>query len=89
VLRKVNEILGDHNVDKQISDSRGDNAYLMADISSIKYEQIKDIYDSLEGLSGMSNPATQIRDQNTDGLHSSRHDPYLVLSDDAWAIWWP
>ena len=24
VLRKVNEILGDHNVDKQISDSRGD-----------------------------------------------------------------
>ncbi|KAM0558400.1 hypothetical protein ACHAPJ_004590 [Fusarium lateritium] len=51
VLRKVNEILGDHNVDKQISDSRGDNAYLMADISSIKYEQIKDIYDSLEALS--------------------------------------
>ncbi|RGP60682.1 d-3-phosphoglycerate dehydrogenase 2 [Fusarium longipes] len=51
VLRKVNEILGDHNVDKQISDSRGDNAYLMADISNIKYEQIKDIYDSLEGLS--------------------------------------
>ncbi|SPJ75611.1 probable SER33 - 3-phosphoglycerate dehydrogenase [Fusarium torulosum] len=51
VLRKVNEILGDHNVDKQISDSRGDNAYLMADISSIKYEQIKDIYDSLETLS--------------------------------------
>ncbi|KAF4964110.1 hypothetical protein FSARC_7940 [Fusarium sarcochroum] len=51
VLRKVNEILGDHNVDKQISDSRGDNAYLMADISSIKYEQIKDIYDNLEALS--------------------------------------
>ncbi|KAF5660582.1 d-3-phosphoglycerate dehydrogenase 2 [Fusarium heterosporum] len=51
VLRKVNEILGDHNVDKQISDSRGDSAYLMADISSIKYEQIKDIYDSLETLS--------------------------------------
>lgn len=24
VLRKVNEIFGDHNVDKQISDSRGD-----------------------------------------------------------------
>ncbi|KAF5026026.1 hypothetical protein F66182_1881 [Fusarium sp. NRRL 66182] len=51
VLRKVNEILGDHNVDKQISDSRGDNAYLMADISNLKYEQIKDIYDNLETIS--------------------------------------
>ncbi|KAH6891994.1 hypothetical protein B0T10DRAFT_282223 [Thelonectria olida] len=51
VLRKVNEILGDHNVDKQISDSRGDVAYLMADISSVKYEQIKDIKESLESLS--------------------------------------
>ncbi|KAK5993152.1 D-3-phosphoglycerate dehydrogenase 1 [Cladobotryum mycophilum] len=51
VLRKVNEILGDHNVDKQISDSKGDVAYLMADISSVRYEQIKDIYESLEALS--------------------------------------
>ncbi|TFA99854.1 D-3-phosphoglycerate dehydrogenase 2 [Trichoderma ghanense] len=51
VLRKVNEILGDHNVDKQISDSKGDLAYLMADISNVRYEQIKDIYESLEGLS--------------------------------------
>ncbi|EXM35697.1 D-3-phosphoglycerate dehydrogenase 2 [Fusarium oxysporum f. sp. vasinfectum 25433] len=59
VLRKVNEILGDHNVDKQISDSRGDNAYLMADISSIKYEQIKDIYDSLEALSGKTSQVRQ------------------------------
>ncbi|KAJ6438711.1 myosin V [Purpureocillium lavendulum] len=51
VLRKVNEILGDHNVDKQISDSRGDVAYLMADISNVQYSQIKDISDSLEALS--------------------------------------
>ncbi|KAM0251304.1 hypothetical protein ACHAQJ_008244 [Trichoderma viride] len=51
VLRKVNEILGDHNVDKQISDSKGDLAYLMTDISNVRYEQIKDIYESLEGLS--------------------------------------
>ncbi|KAF4983079.1 hypothetical protein FZEAL_1426 [Fusarium zealandicum] len=51
VLRRVNEILGDHNVDKQISDSRGDVAYLMADVSKVKYEQIKDIFESLEGLS--------------------------------------
>ncbi|EEH23368.2 phosphoglycerate dehydrogenase [Paracoccidioides brasiliensis Pb03] len=36
VLRKVNEILGDHNVDKQMTDSRGDVAYLMADISDLE-----------------------------------------------------
>ncbi|KJZ75508.1 D-3-phosphoglycerate dehydrogenase 2 [Hirsutella minnesotensis 3608] len=51
VLRRVNEILGDHNVDKQISDSRGDVAYLMADISNVRYGQIKEISDSLDGLS--------------------------------------
>ncbi|KAG5919080.1 D-3-phosphoglycerate dehydrogenase 2 [Claviceps africana] len=51
VLRKVNEILGDHNVDKQISDSKGDVAYLMADISNVRYEEIKDLNDSLENLS--------------------------------------
>ncbi|TWU77490.1 hypothetical protein ED733_007118 [Metarhizium rileyi] len=51
VLRKVNEILGDHNVDKQISDSKGDVAYLMADISNVRYEEIKDINESLEALS--------------------------------------
>ncbi len=51
VLRKVNEILGDHNVDKQISDSKGDVAYLMADISSVRTEDIKDIRDSLDSLS--------------------------------------
>lgn len=51
VLRKVNEILGDHNVDKQISDNRGDVAYLMADISNVRFEEIKDLWESLEGLS--------------------------------------
>ncbi|KAG6042916.1 D-3-phosphoglycerate dehydrogenase 2 [Claviceps sp. LM77 group G4] len=51
VLRKVNEILGDHNVDKQISDSKADVAYLMADISNVRFEEIKDITDSLESLS--------------------------------------
>ncbi|GAO17876.1 hypothetical protein UVI_02030260 [Ustilaginoidea virens] len=50
VLRRVNEILGDHNVDKQISDSKGDVAYLMADISNVRYEEIKDITESLESL---------------------------------------
>lgn len=51
VLRKVNEILGNHNVDKQISDSRGDVAYLMADVSDVGTAEIKDISESLEALS--------------------------------------
>lgn len=51
VLRKVNDLLGDHNVDKQISDNRGDVAYLMADISNVKVGEIKDLYQSLEALS--------------------------------------
>ncbi|KAI1261274.1 D-3-phosphoglycerate dehydrogenase 1 [Xylariaceae sp. FL1019] len=51
VLRKVNEILGDHNVEKQISDSRGDYAYLMADVSSVQNSDLREILDSLEALS--------------------------------------
>lgn len=50
VLRRVNEILGDHNVDKQMSDSRGDVAYLMADISNVKEEQVAELYRELESL---------------------------------------
>lgn len=50
MLLPVNEILGDHNVDKQMSDSRGDMAYLMADISNVKEGEIKDLYQSLESL---------------------------------------
>ena len=50
MLKGVNEILGDHNVDKQMTDSRGDVAYLMADISSVNSKEIKDLYQSLEGL---------------------------------------
>lgn len=50
VLRRVNEILGDHNVDKQMTDSRGDVAYLMADISNVNVSEIKDLYQNLEDL---------------------------------------
>lgn len=50
VLRKVNEILGDHNVDKQMTDSRGDVAYLMADISDVNVSEIKNLYQNLEDL---------------------------------------
>jgi D-3-phosphoglycerate dehydrogenase len=51
VLRQVNEILADHNVEKQMSDSRGEVAYLMADISNVKEAEIKNLYESLEVLS--------------------------------------
>ncbi len=50
VLRRVNEILGDHNVDKQMTDSRGEVAYLMADISNVNVSEIKDLWRSLEDL---------------------------------------
>lgn len=50
VLRKVNEVLGDHNVDKQMTDSRGEVAYLMADISNVNTSEIKDLYQNLEDL---------------------------------------
>jgi D-3-phosphoglycerate dehydrogenase len=56
VLRRVNEILGDHNVDKQMTDSKGDTAYLMADISDVKETQIATLYKDLEGLKGMPIP---------------------------------
>ena len=51
MLKRVNEILGDHNVDKQMTDSRGDVAYLMADISNVNINEIKDLYQNLESLS--------------------------------------
>ena len=50
VLRRVNEILGDHNVDKQMSDSRGEVAYAMADISSVKQAEVEEIWGALEGV---------------------------------------
>lgn len=51
VLKRVNEILGDHNVDKQMTDSKGDIAYLMADISHVNVDDIKELYQNLEELS--------------------------------------
>lgn len=52
----VNEVLMNHNVDKQISDSRGEVAYLMADVSNVQLSDIKEIHDGLEGLSCKSPP---------------------------------
>ena len=50
MLRRVKEILSDRNVDKQITDSKGDTAYLMADISNVKEGEVADLYKDLEGL---------------------------------------
>lgn len=50
VLGRVNKVLSDHNVDKQMSDSRGDMAYMMADISSVKEAEVETIYKDLESL---------------------------------------
>ncbi|KAH3902715.1 D-3-phosphoglycerate dehydrogenase 2 [Saccharomycodes ludwigii] len=47
VLKTVNNILSDHNIEKQYSDSNGDIAYLIADICDVNQSDIKDIYDKL------------------------------------------
>ena len=51
VLRRVNELLGDHNVEKQMSDSRGDVAYAMADVKDVSKEEIQEMYEGFESLS--------------------------------------
>ncbi|KAG8976455.1 Phosphoglycerate dehydrogenase ser3 [Tulasnella sp. 425] len=43
VLKKVNAILGNYNVEKQFSDSKGDIAYLMADISGVSEKDVHDL----------------------------------------------
>ncbi|KAF9166158.1 D-3-phosphoglycerate dehydrogenase 2 [Actinomortierella ambigua] len=47
VLGRITNILADHNVDKQFSDSKGKIAYLMADISDVTPEQIQDLYQRI------------------------------------------
>lgn len=64
----VNEVLGDHNVDKQMSDSRGDVAYLMADISDVDTQEIKEIFKALESLSCAFNPHKKARGSQVNGL---------------------
>jgi len=49
VLKRVNEVLGDHNIEKQFSDSKGDIAYLMADISGVGEEEVEDIFKRVSG----------------------------------------
>lgn len=48
VLKTVNEIISEHNIEKQYSESRGEIAYVMADISNVSVEDIKVLYEQLE-----------------------------------------
>ncbi|KAI8379293.1 uncharacterized protein BYT42DRAFT_531962 [Radiomyces spectabilis] len=47
VLRSINEILADHNVEKQYSDSKGDIAYVMADISNVTQDHLQSLYEKI------------------------------------------
>ena len=91
---KVNEILGDHNVDKQMTDSRGDVciispgiraindfqvAYLMADISDVSGSVIKDLYQSLESLSCKLGSLSQVGRYDMLSSHSPHRDSSAIL----------
>jgi D-3-phosphoglycerate dehydrogenase len=39
--------LADHNVEKQYSDSKGDVAYVMADISNVTPEHLESLYNAI------------------------------------------
>lgn len=79
VLKIVNSILGEHNVEKQFSvsptflfwsfsstdsfwggqqDSKGDIAYLLADIGNVDEKEIKEIYEAIAAT--RSNVATRV-----------------------------
>ena len=47
VLKRVNDVLAHHNIEKQFSDSRKDIAYLMADISDVGEEEVESIYKKI------------------------------------------
>ncbi|CAM0135538.1 unnamed protein product [Umbelopsis sp. WA50703] len=46
-ISEINEVFANHNVDKQYSDSKGEIAYLMADITQVTEEQIADLYNRI------------------------------------------
>ena len=47
VLKTVNNILADYNIEKQYSDSQGDIAYMIADVSGVSAGDIKSLHDEL------------------------------------------
>ena len=51
VLRQVNEVLSPYNVSKQYSDSKGDIAYLMADIADVSPSDVNSLKDQINKTS--------------------------------------
>jgi D-3-phosphoglycerate dehydrogenase len=51
VLRQVNEVLSPYNVEKQYSDSKGDVAYLMADIANVSPQEINSLKEMIKKTS--------------------------------------
>ncbi|KAI8335921.1 hypothetical protein BC941DRAFT_503448 [Chlamydoabsidia padenii] len=47
VLKEINELFADHNVEKQYSDSKDDIAYVMADIANVTDEHILKLYNAI------------------------------------------
>tara|TARA_R110002003_G_scaffold95_6_gene7273 strand:+ start:15546 stop:15890 length:345 start_codon:yes stop_codon:yes gene_type:complete len=78
-MRAVNGILLHHNIEKQMSDSRGEVAYLMADISDVKEGEIRDLFQSLEELSCMF--MTRCRQSREEANSSSVHPDEGALLD--------
>lgn len=50
MLKGLNQILGNFNITKQFTDSRGDIAYLLADVSDVSLDQIRDIYSEISDM---------------------------------------
>lgn len=51
VLRQVNEVLSPYNVEKQYSDSKGDVAYLMADIADVSPQDVNKLRELISKTS--------------------------------------
>lgn len=51
VLRQVNEVLSPYNVEKQYSDSKGDVAYLMADIANVSPQDVNQLRERISKTS--------------------------------------
>ncbi|KAK5090015.1 D-3-phosphoglycerate dehydrogenase 2 [Lithohypha guttulata] len=80
VLGRVNKVLSDHNVDKQMSDSRGDMAYMMADVSNVRQAEIETLYKDLEGLKERINGQLVLGDQQVDREGESASSTHIKRS---------
>ncbi|KAJ2216438.1 D-3-phosphoglycerate dehydrogenase 2 [Coemansia sp. RSA 487] len=73
VLKQLNNILANYNVNKQISDSKGDVAYFMADVTVNDQKEINTIYEHIADMnesiithpmsSSTANESTGVREE--------------------------